>query len=219
MRSRVVLVTVAAAATALAAIVAAMPGASAATNAIANPGFETGTLSGWTCDASDSAVTGHAHSGTYALSGAAGNDTAQCAQALTLVPNTAYTLSAAVQGSYVFLGVSGGVSAQTWTSTTGYQTLSVSFTTGSATSVTVFVHGWYGQGAYLADDVTLNGPTGGKPSPSTCPSKSSSPAASPTTSPSPTGSAPPPPNGSFRNPVYFMPLENNPQNITDAINA
>jgi len=30
---------------------------------------------------------------------------------------------------------------------------------------------------------------------------------------------PPPPNGAFRNPIYFMPLDNNPQNITDAINA
>src|SRR5205807_10590456 len=129
MRIRVLLVTAAAAATALAAIVAAMPGASAATNALANPGFETGNLSGWTCDASDSVVTGHAHSGTYALSGPAGNDTAQCAQTLTLVPNTAYTLSASVQGSDVFLGVSGGVSAQSWTSTTGYQPLSVNFTT------------------------------------------------------------------------------------------
>jgi hypothetical protein len=219
MRIRVVLVTVAAAATALAAIVAAMPGASAATNALTNPGFETGNLSGWTCDASDSVVTGHAHSGTYALSGAAGNDTAQCAQTLTLVPNTAYTLSASVQGSYVFLGVSGGVSAQTWTSSTSYQTLSLNFTTASATSVTVFVHGWYGQGTYFADDLVLNGPTGGNPSPSGSPSVSPSRSPSPSPTPTPTGSVPPPPNGSFRNPVYFMPLENNPQNITDAINA
>ncbi|OLB81523.1 MAG: carbohydrate-binding protein [Actinobacteria bacterium 13_2_20CM_2_71_6] len=222
---RVVLVAVAAAATAAAAISAAMPTASAATNAITNPGFETGNLSGWTCDASDSVVTGHAHSGTFALSGAAGNDTAQCAQTLNLVANTAYTLSAAVQGSYVFLGVSGGVSAQTWASGTGYQTLSLNFTTSSATSVTVFVHGWYGQGTYFADDVTLNGPAGpgpsGSPSTSRSPSGSPSPSQSPspTPTPTPTGSVPPPNNGDFRNPIFFMPLENNPQNITDAINA
>src|SRR5436305_8581186 len=140
MRARVVLVSVAAAATALAAIVAAMPGASAATNAITNPGFETGNLSGWTCDASDSVVTGHAHSGTYALQGAAGADTAQCAQTLTLVANTAYTLSASVQGAFVFIGVSGGVSAQTWSTTTSYAPLSLSFSTTTSTTVTVFVH-------------------------------------------------------------------------------
>ncbi len=224
-RGRVFLVAVAAAATALAAIVAVMPWASAATNAITNPGFETGNLSGWSCDPSDRVVTGHAHSGTYALAGAAGGDTAQCTQTLTLVANTAYTLSASVQGAFVFLGVSGGVSAQTWTTTTSYQTLSLNLTTAAATSVTVFVHGWYGQGTYYADDVTLNGPTGGpsptgsSPSPSRSRSPSPSPSRSRSPSPSPTGSVPPPPNGAFRNPIYFMPLDNNPQNITDAINA
>src|SRR5213078_2305128 len=223
-RGRIVLVAVAAAATAVGAILAVVPGASAATNAITNPGFETGNLSGWTCDPSDSVVTGHAHSGTFALQGAAGADTAQCAQTLNLVANTAYTLTASVQGAYVFLGVSGGVSAQTWTSTTSYQTLSLNFTTASATSVTVFVHGWYGQGTYFADDVTLNGPTGGPgPSPTGSPTRSPSPtpsrSPSPSPTPTPTGSVPPPNNGAFRNPVYFMPLDNNPQNITDAINA
>src|SRR2546429_231733 len=223
-RGRVVLVVLAATATALAAIVATMPAASAATNAIANPGFETGNLSGWTCDPCDNVVTGHAHSGTYALAGAAGADTAQCTQTLTLIANTAYTLSASVQGSYVFLGVSGGASASTWTSGTSYQALSLNFTTGSATTVTVFVHGWYGQGTYFADDVTLNGPGGPSPSPSSpsptrSPSASPTPSRSPTPTPTPTGSVPPPPNGSFRNPIYFMPLDNNPQNITDAINA
>ncbi|WP_203919952.1 chitinase, partial [Rugosimonospora africana] len=39
----------------------------------------------------------------------------------------------------------------------------------------------------------------------------------PPTSAPPT--SPPPNNGSFKNPIYFMPLDNNPQNITDAINA
>ena len=202
---------------------AAMPSASAATNAISNGGFETGNLSGWTCDASDSVGTGHAHSGTYSLTGAAGADTAQCAQTLTLVANTAYTLSASVQGSFVFIGVSGGVSAQTWTTTTAYGTLSLNFSTTSATTVTVFVHGWYGQGTYYADDLTLNGPGGPSPTPSSTrsPSPSVSPSRSPSPSPSPstTGTPPPPPDGSFRNPIYVMPLENNPQNITDAINA
>jgi hypothetical protein len=34
-----------------------------------------------------------------------------------------------------------------------------------------------------------------------------------------TTTPPPPPNGSFKNPIYFMPLDNNPQNISDAITA
>src|SRR6266508_4714952 len=193
-RGRLLLVAVAAVATALAAIVAVMPGASAATNAITNPGFETGNLSGWTCDASAAVVTGHAHTGTFALAGAAGNDTAQCAQTLTLVANTAYTLSASVQGSFVFLGVSGGVSAQTWTTSASYQTLSLTFTTGSATTVTVFVHGWYGQGTYFADDVALLGP-GVAPSPTTPGPTTGGPSPTPTrtASPSPTRSATPSP--------------------------
>jgi hypothetical protein len=198
---------------ALAATGVAITSATAATNAVSNPGFETGTLSGWACDAADSAVTGHAHSGSYSLAGAADNaSTAQCAQTLALVANTSYTLTAYVNGAYVYLGVSGGVTASTWTPGTGggYAQLSVAFTTGSATSVTVYLHGWYGQGTYYADDVTLNGP-GGAPSPSTSPSPTSA-------SPSPTPTAPPP-TGGFRNPIYFMPLENSPQNIGDAIAA
>src|SRR5579859_1449422 len=228
---RVLLSGLAAAGLVVGSLIAVLPDASAAINLLANPGFESGNLSGWTCDASDS-VSSHAHSGSFALAGAAGNDTAQCAQTVTLVANTAYTLSAYVQGAYTFLGVSGGATGQTWTSNTAYAPLSLNFTTGSSTTVTVYVHGWYGQGTYYADDVVLSGPGGGpsptasspskspskspstSPSPSKSPSKSPSPSTSPSTSP-----PPPPPPGDFRNPIYFMPLDNNPQNITDAINA
>ena len=193
---RVALVAMAAAAGLAAIGIAAMPSASAATNAISNGGFETGNLSGWTCDVSDSVVTGHAHSGTYSLTGAAGADTAQCAQTLTLVANTAYTLSASVQGAFVFIGVSGGVSAQTWSTTTSYATLSLNFSTTSATTVTVFVHGWYGQGTYYADDLTLNGPGGPSPTPSSTRSPSPSPSVSPSRSPSPSPSRSPSPSPS-----------------------
>ncbi len=212
---RVVLVAVAATTTLAAMVLSVLPNASAATNALGNPGFETGNLTGWSCDPSDRVVTGHAHTGTYALAGAASADTAQCAQTLTLVANTAYTLSAYVQGAYVFLGVSGGVSAQTWTTTTAYAPLSLNFTTTGATTVTVYLHGWYGQGTYYADDVVLNGPGG--PSPSPTPTTPAPTTTSPSPTPTPTGSTPPPTG--FRNPIYFMPLDNHPQNITDAINA
>jgi len=45
--------------------------ASAATNLLTNPGFETGNLSGWTCSATDRVTTSPVHSGSYALRGAA----------------------------------------------------------------------------------------------------------------------------------------------------
>jgi chitinase len=144
---------------------AAAPGpptpAAAATNLLANPGFETGSLSGWTCSATGSVTGSPVHSGAHALAGAASSsDDAQCAQKVTVQPNSSYTLSGWVQGSYVFLGDSGtGTSdTSTWTgSAPAWQQLSTSFTTGaSTTSVTVYVHGWYGQGTYYADDLSTS---------------------------------------------------------------
>ena len=51
----------------------------------------------------------------------------------------------------------------TWTpDSSSWTQLSTRFTTGSATSsVTVYLHGWYGQAAYYADDVSVFGPDGG----------------------------------------------------------
>jgi hypothetical protein len=151
-------------ATFLAGTAAAAPVAAAA-NLLTNPGFETGTLSGWTCSATDHATTSPAHSGSAALAGAASaSDDAQCSQTVSVQPSSAYTLTGWVQGSYVFLGDTGtGTSdTSTWTaSAAGWQQLSTSFTTGaSTTSVTVYVHGWYGEGTYYADDLSLTGAAG-----------------------------------------------------------
>jgi len=202
MRRSVVLASLGAAVLAAAAAISlTSPAANAATNTIANPGFETGSLASWSCDGSDSVGTGHAHTGTYALTGAAGADTAQCTQTVAVAANTSYTLTAYVTGSYVFVGVSGGASASTWTSSGSYTQLSVTFNSGSASSVTVFVHGWYGQGTYYADDFVMNGPGGTSPTPSTSsssrspsasPSPSTSPSTSPSASPSPSTSSTPP---------------------------
>ncbi|SDM33186.1 carbohydrate binding domain-containing protein [Nonomuraea jiangxiensis] len=136
-----------------------------AANIATNPGFENG-LSGWTCsaDSGAAAVSSPVHGGTRALRATPqGNDLARCQQTVTVRPSTTYQLSAWAQGNYVFLGATGtGVNASTWAAPGGqWGELRTSFTTGaSATSVTIHLNGWYGQGAYLADDVVLDGPGG-----------------------------------------------------------
>ena len=131
--------------------------ASAATNLVTNPGFESG-LAGWSCSGG-STVGSPVHSGAAALSGAVSNsDTAQCTQDVAVVSGAQYTLTAWVQGNYVYLGVTGG--ASTWTpGTGGWVQLSVSFTATSS-SAQIYLHGWYAQGTYFADDVSLAGPGG-----------------------------------------------------------
>ena len=73
-------------------------------------------------------------------------------------PSTAYTLSGWVRGSYVYLGVPAAPS--TWTPRPrAYTKLTVPFTTTAGqTSIQVYLHGWYGTGAYNADDIALDGP-------------------------------------------------------------
>ncbi|MEV4557665.1 carbohydrate binding domain-containing protein [Kitasatospora sp. NPDC049285] len=177
----------------------------AAVNVLANPGFESGSLGAWSCaNGTGTVVTSPVHGGSYALNAAASSsDTAQCSQTVAVQPNTTYSLSAWVQGHYVYLGATGsGVTdPATWTpGNGGWQQLSASFTTGAATtSVTVYTHGWYGQGAYQVDDVVLSGPAGSSPSASpsqsTSPSASASPSrsASPSASPSQSATTTPPP--------------------------
>lgn len=150
----------------IAVVVAALlaPTPASAANLLVNPGFESG-LTGWTC-ANGSAVSSPVRSGSRALAGAvSASDTAQCTQTVSVLPNTAYTVSAWVRGNYVYLGVTGGPS--TWTpAAAGYSQLSVSFTSGAnQSSAQLFLHGWYGQGTYYADDVSLDGPGGTPPGP------------------------------------------------------
>ncbi|WAZ25288.1 carbohydrate binding domain-containing protein [Streptomyces cinnabarinus] len=141
----------------------ALPGTAHAANILSNPGFESGALSPWSCTGNlGSVVSSPVHGGSRALQGAvSSSDIAKCGQTVRVQPNTAYTLSGWVRGSYVYLGVDGG--ASTWTSSpSAYSKLSVSFTTGAAqTSATVYTHGWYAQGTYHADDISLDGPGGG----------------------------------------------------------
>lgn len=124
---------------------------------LVNGGFETGSLSPWTCQSGDAVVSGPVHSGSHAILVApTSSQTGECDQSVSLSPNTSYTLSGWVQGNYAFIGVSGGATASTWASSSGWTELSVPFTTGSSGTVTVYVHGWYAQGNVYADDFSLS---------------------------------------------------------------
>jgi chitinase len=126
-------------------------------SSLVNGGFETGSLSPWVCQAGDTVVTAPVHSGSdAALISATNSQTGECDQTVTLSPNTSYTLSGWTQGNYAYIGVSGGATASTWTSSSGWAQQTVSFTTGSSGTVTVFVHGWYGQGNVYADDLSVS---------------------------------------------------------------
>jgi hypothetical protein len=132
-------------------------GGSGGGGSLANAGFESGSLSPWTCQSGSTVVNSPVHSGSHALQvTTSGSQTGECDQSVTLKPNTSYTLTGWVEGSYAFIGVSGGATASTWASSSGWTQLKVPFTTGSSGTVTVYAHGWYGQGNVYADDFALN---------------------------------------------------------------
>jgi Chitinase len=125
-------------------------------NLVTNGGFETGNLSAWTCNTGDTVVTSPVYSGSYALQMVpSSSTTGECDQTITVQANHTYTLTAYVDGPYAYLGVINGSS--TWTTSTSYTKLSVTFTTSaSQTSITIYVHGWYAQGNVNVDDVSLS---------------------------------------------------------------
>ncbi|QDY78791.1 chitinase [Streptomyces qinzhouensis] len=142
------------------------PAQAADINNAKNPGFEAG-LANWSCTGGNGATTSTpVRTGAAALKGTpAGTDLARCSQSVAVKPNSTYTLSAHVQGSFVYLGATGTgtTDVSTWSpGGTGWNQLSTTFRTGaSTTSVTVYTHGWYGQSAYFVDDLSVFGPDGG----------------------------------------------------------
>ena len=77
-----------------------------AANLVSNPGFESGSLSPWTCANGLGAVqTTTVHSGTQALRGnPSASDLAKCAQTVPVAANSAYTLTVWARGGggYVY---------------------------------------------------------------------------------------------------------------------
>ncbi|MEU9604790.1 glycoside hydrolase family 18 protein [Streptomyces sp. NPDC048057] len=142
------------------------PAMAADVNNAKNAGFESG-LANWSCSGGSGANTSTpVRTGASALKATpAGQDKAQCSQTVAVKPNSTYTLSAHVQGSYVYLGATGTgtTDVSTWSpGSTGWSQLSTTFRTGaSTTSVTIYTHGWFGQSAYYVDDVSVFGPDGG----------------------------------------------------------
>ncbi|MGW5653504.1 chitinase [Streptomyces humi] len=164
----------------LTALLLALPGVTALSSAaraadadlVVNGGFESG-LSGWSCTAATT-VGSPVHSGGSALQATpAGSDYAQCAQTVTVQSGAQYTLTGYARGSYVYLGANGTgtTDVSTWTqSAPDWQKLTTTFTTGASTTrVTIYTHGWYGTGAYYADDVSLVGPGGSTGQPPAAP--------------------------------------------------
>ncbi|MBC3841586.1 hypothetical protein GXW82_18890 [Streptacidiphilus sp. 4-A2] len=157
----------------LAATVFAGPAQAQSANLLTNPGFETGSLSGWSCDAGTATVaTSPVHSGSYALQGTpSSSDDAQCTQTVTVTPDTTYPERLRRR---VLRLPRRHRRNDTWTpSATSWQQLSTTYTTtASQTSLQVYLHGWYGQPAYYADDLAL---TSGSGLPTSSPTPTSTP--------------------------------------------
>ncbi|MFD8599702.1 glycosyl hydrolase family 18 protein [Kitasatospora sp. NPDC059646] len=123
---------------------------------LVNGDFETGSLGPWTCQSGGAVVGSPVHGGSKALQVVpTAGTTGQCEQTVTLAPNHAYTLTAWVQGPYSYVGVSGGATASSWANGSSWTKLTVPFTTGASGTVTVYLHGWYGQGSVYGDDFSI----------------------------------------------------------------
>ncbi|MEV7213354.1 hypothetical protein AB0O31_09715 [Kitasatospora cineracea] len=106
----------------------------------------------WTCTGDvrqlDRAVEGHP----------GGYDYAGCTQQVTVQPYTTYDLTADVSGSYAFVGVYGGDTEAVYQWADGPEQTrlhTVVRTSGNTRSLTVYFHGWYGQGPYQVRRVSL----------------------------------------------------------------
>jgi hypothetical protein len=97
------------------------------------------------------------HSGQFALEIVPTDSTlGECEQTVEVLPNTTYTLQAYIQGKVAFIGFKGGpVFYTAEQNNSNYTVLNYTFKTGSSTSLTIFVEGWYAQGVDYVDDFSL----------------------------------------------------------------
>ncbi|WP_238164122.1 glycosyl hydrolase family 18 protein [Kribbella pittospori] len=90
-----------------------------AANILSNPGFETGSLSGWTCSRG-SVVTNPVRSGSHALNGAVtSSDFAQCSQTVSVQPSATYTCSSHTYAVAAYNSVGESAKSAATTGTTG----------------------------------------------------------------------------------------------------
>ena len=140
--------------------------ARASANLLANPGFETGDVSGWTGGyGSCSVAADNAHAGAYAAQVNYGSAVQQTVVGLS--PNTTYTctgwLKVTTAGQHVYLiaqnyGLKGAAVSQ-FASTTTYTPLAVTFITGATnTSAVICVYQSGADPAYC-DDFSFSVPT------------------------------------------------------------
>jgi|GEM_PF-2927887 len=136
-------------------------------NLLTNPGFETGTSSGWTCSGTTAVETANPLSGTYNLRLTPNSTTtARCQQTVTVVPGNLYTLSVMIKttnGIWGYIGVD--TFSEVGSTAATYTQKSMTFTP-TTTSVTVYASAWMQQtGNVYIDDMSLVGPGGPTPTP------------------------------------------------------
>ncbi|MFJ5925671.1 hypothetical protein ACIQF6_23985 [Kitasatospora sp. NPDC092948] len=144
----------------------------------------------WTCDGQ---VAGLAGGGVEGRPGS--HDFAGCTQLVSVRPYGTYELTATVSGSFAFVGVSGGEDTEAvyrWADGPDRTRLHATVKIGAKTQIlTVYFHGWYGQGPYQVQQISLFGSTTGVPA---CPDMTGAP-------PSPPRSSPPVPTRSTDGPA------------------
>lgn len=127
----------------------AMPIAQAASISIDNSSFES-SWTGWT-DSDPSAISSDAHSGSKSakITGSGG----AFEQTVSVSTNTNYTLTAWIDGKGTIGAVAGSTTKSTDADTSSWEETSVTFNSGSNTSVTIY--GGYNDGEGRFDDFSL----------------------------------------------------------------